>query len=76
VVTRPQPEPPPAKPAVDTRKVKAAIAMGRLYHERGEYDKAIEEYQQGLAADPTNQDLKDRIAAARRAKAAEEAINQ
>jgi serine/threonine protein kinase len=76
VVARPQPEPPPAKPAVDSKKVSAAIKMGEFYFDRGEYEKAIEEFQQGLTLDPSNQDLRMRITRARRAKAAEDQLNQ
>jgi serine/threonine-protein kinase len=76
VVTRPQPEPPPARPAVDSKRISAAIKMGEFYFDRGEYEKAIEEFQQGLALDPSNQDLRIRIARARRAKAAEDQLNQ
>jgi len=76
VTPSPEPEPPPVKPAVDTRKVNAAIKMGEFYFDRGEYEKAIEEYEQGLALDPSNQDLRNRIAKAKRAKAAEDLLNQ
>jgi tetratricopeptide (TPR) repeat protein len=79
-VAQPQPlaEPPaqPAKPAVDPRKITAAIKMGDFYFERGEYDKAVDEFEQGLALDPSNQDLKNRIARVKSAKAAEDRLNQ
>jgi len=77
VTVTPKPEPPPpVKPAVDTRRVNAAIKMGEFYFDRGEYEKAIEEFEQGLALDPTNQELRSRVARARRAKSAEDLLNQ
>jgi cytochrome c-type biogenesis protein CcmH/NrfG len=76
VAPQAQPQAPPAKPAVDPRRITAAIKLGQVYLDRGEYDKAINEYQQGLALDPSNQELKERIARARRAKSAEEMLNR
>jgi eukaryotic-like serine/threonine-protein kinase len=70
-----QPERPPA-PVVDTRAVKAAVAMGDLYYQRGDYDSAIREYQRGLTAAPGDATLLNKIAAARKAKAAEERLLQ
>lgn len=58
----------------DEKAVKAAVAMGDLYYDRGEYDNAIREYQRGLSAAPGNSALEDKIAAARKAKAAEQRI--
>lgn len=69
-------EPEPEKPAVDPRQINAAIKVGDVFLDRGEYDSAIMEYQRGLILDPTNQKLKARIERARRAKAAEERLNQ
>lgn len=66
----------PPAPGVDLRKVTAAIKMGDFYFDRGEYENAINEYQQGLNADPTNRELNSRLARARRAKAAEDRLNQ
>jgi serine/threonine-protein kinase len=63
-------------PPVDTKKIKAAISMGEFYFDHGDYDKAIDEFQQGLAIDPANMDLKSRISKAKRAKAAEEQLNR
>ena len=63
-------------PPVDPKKVKAAISMGEFYFDHGDYEKAIDEFQQGLAIDPTNMDLKSRITKAKRAKAAEEQLNR
>lgn len=66
----------PAAPPVDMRAVKAALAMGDLYYQRGDYDNAIREYQRGLTAAPGNSTLTNKIAAARKAKAAEERLLQ
>jgi cytoskeletal protein RodZ len=79
--THPAASPPPekakaAEPVVDERAVKAALATGNLFYDRGDYDNAILEYQKGLAASPGNKELLDRIQAARRAKAAEERLHQ
>ncbi|MBZ5513695.1 MAG: protein kinase [Acidobacteriia bacterium] len=70
------PERAPARPVVDPRQINAAVKVGDLLRERGDYDGAIAEYQRGLHLDPTNQVIKDRIERARRAKAAEERVNQ
>ena len=83
MATRRKPErkvPPPREQSaplaapVDIRAVKAAIAMGDLYYDRGDYDSAIAEYRKGLKADPSNSTLKDKIQTARKAKAAEERL--
>ncbi len=66
----------PIRPAVDPKKISAAIKMGNFYFERGEYLKAIDEFQQGLALDPSNLELRNLIAKAKRAKAAEDQLNQ
>jgi serine/threonine-protein kinase len=74
---QPRPEPPPpAKPAVDTRRINAALKMGQFYFDRGEYEKAIEEFEQGLSLDPSNQELRNRVARARKAKQAEDLLNR
>jgi len=70
------PEAARSAPPVDTKKVKAAISMGEFYFDHGDYEKAIDEFEQGLALDPANMDLKSRIAKAKRAKAAEEQLNR
>ena len=67
---------PRSVPPVDPKKVKAAISMGEFYFDHGDYDKAIDEFEQGLALDPANMDLKSRISKAKRAKAAEEQLNR
>jgi serine/threonine protein kinase len=75
-VSPPPEEAKPAPPVVDERAVKAALAMGNLYYDRGDYDSAINEFQKGLRADPSNSVLQGRIQAAKRAKAAEERLRQ
>ena len=76
VTPKPQPIAPPPKPAVDTKRVNAALKMGQFYFDRGEYEKAIEEFDQGLALDPSNSELRSSIARARKAKQAEDLLNQ
>ena len=76
VTPKPQPVPPPSKPTVDTKRVNAALKMGQFYFDRGEYEKAIEEFDQGLALDPSNSELRSSIARARKAKQAEDLLNQ
>jgi lipopolysaccharide biosynthesis regulator YciM len=66
----------PPAPVVDLKKVTAAIKMGDFYFDRGEYENAINEYQQGLNADRTNRELSSKLVRARRAKSAEERLNQ
>jgi serine/threonine protein kinase len=68
--------PEPQKPAIDPKQITAAIKMGDFYFERGEYDSAMGEYQRGLELDPANQALRAKIDRARKAKAAEEKLNQ
>ncbi len=69
-------QPEPQKPTIDPKQITAAIKMGDFYFDRGEYDSAVGEYQRGLRLDPTNQVLKAKIDRARRAKSAEEKLNQ
>jgi tetratricopeptide (TPR) repeat protein len=76
VTPKPQPAPPPPKPTVDTKRVNASIKMGQFYFDRGEYEKAIEEFEQGLALDPSNSQLRSNIARAKKAKQAEDLLNQ
>ncbi len=44
--------------APDPSKVKAALQLGDFYRAQGKYDEAIEAYQDGLTADPSNTDLR------------------
>ncbi len=84
IVSRPQPrvQPPPspayqpARPTVDPKRISAAMKMGDFYFERGEYDKAIDEFQQGLMLDPSNSELRSKVARAKRAKSAEDLLNR
>ncbi|MGC2656656.1 MAG: protein kinase [Bryobacteraceae bacterium] len=57
------------------RKTKAAVALGDLHYNRGEYDEAIAEYQRGLQADPANAILRTKIDRAEKARAAELRVN-
>ena len=54
-----------------TKAVKAAMFVGDLLFRRGEYDKAIAEYDKGLDAEPGNAELKGRVDRAQTAKNAE-----
>jgi serine/threonine-protein kinase len=67
-------------PATDTaeirKKVNAAITEGDYYYDNGEYDRAIAAYQAGLAADPGNAQLSQKIGKARKAKATETSVPQ
>lgn len=66
---KPEPKPvEPVAPVVDTKAVKARIAEGDFYLKRGEYDSAIASYVEGLKLDPTNAELKDDIAKAKKAQ--------
>ncbi len=68
--------PSPSKPSVDPKKISGAIAMGDLYYDRGEYNDAIREYQNGLNLDPSSTDLRNKLQRAQKAKAAEERVLQ
>jgi tetratricopeptide (TPR) repeat protein len=57
-------------------RLKAVIALGDFHYDRGEYDDAITEYRQGLETDASNSVLQAKIRRARRAKAAEQRLNQ
>lgn len=66
----------PPTPSIDTRAVGAALSLGNFFFDRGEYDKAIEEYQKGLRLDPTNRDLRSRLNRAQKARDAEARVLQ
>ncbi len=51
--------------------IEVEIAEGDRFLERGEYDRAILAYENGLMLDPANKKLRTRIGRARRARAAE-----
>ncbi|HKV25435.1 MAG TPA: protein kinase [Candidatus Acidoferrum sp.] len=53
----------------------AATSLGDLYFQNGEYDNAIHEYQTGLDADPGNKTLQDKLASAKKSKAASPSPN-
>jgi serine/threonine protein kinase len=60
-----------ADDAAAARTVDTDIRSGDSLFELGDYDRAVDLYQQGLSLDPSNKALLDRIARAKRAKAAE-----
>ncbi len=63
--------------AADRRKrVEAAKSQGDNYYENGEYDEAINSYQEGLKRDPPNTQLLKALRRAQTAKAAEEKFNR
>ncbi|HEV2417233.1 MAG TPA: protein kinase [Terriglobia bacterium] len=55
----------------ESAAVADAITRGEYYFDRGDYDAAIQVYEESLAQYPSNAQLADEIARARRAKAAE-----
>ena len=71
--------PPPEEGTVDTaarkKKINAALTLGDLFYENGEYDNAVKTYTDGLQVDRSNAELQSRIKRAQRAKATEESIN-
>jgi serine/threonine-protein kinase len=58
------------------KKVNAAITEGDYYYDNGEYDRAISTYQGGLAADPGNAQLREKIRKAKNAKTTESSAPQ
>jgi eukaryotic-like serine/threonine-protein kinase len=61
------------KPA-EERKVKEHLTVGEFYLNRGQYSEAIAEFQQALALDPSNQEVRERIARAKSAWNAEKEL--
>ncbi|HKS96388.1 MAG TPA: hypothetical protein VJV74_09675, partial [Terriglobia bacterium] len=59
------------KAALEATAVQDAITRGEYYFDHGDYDAAIEVYENCLARFPGNAPLLDRVGRARRAKAAE-----
>lgn len=55
----------------ESAAVADAITRGEYYFDRGDYDAAIQVYEESLTQYPSNAQLEDEIARARRAKAAE-----
>jgi hypothetical protein len=72
----PAPVTPAPRPVVDTKAVNAALKLGQFYFDRGMYEKAIAEFEHGIALDPSNPELRSSIARARKAKQAEDLLNQ
>jgi serine/threonine protein kinase len=69
----PSEAPPPMtaeEKAARAKRVSATTSLGDLYFENGEFDNAIQEYQLGLDADPSNKSLRDKLDRARKAKEA------
>jgi tetratricopeptide (TPR) repeat protein len=58
------------------KQVKAAKRIGDNYYESGEYDNAINTYQEGLKMDPSNAQLLQAVRRAQTAKAAEAEFDQ
>jgi lipopolysaccharide biosynthesis regulator YciM len=60
-----------SKPSNQDQRVSAAITLGDFYLSRGDYDKAIRAYQEGLSADSSNATLQSKLTRAKNVKAAE-----
>jgi len=74
---QPVPSQSPTKSAPEVAsKIKAAMALGDLLYNRGEYDDAMAEYRKGLDAAPNNATLQTRIERAQKARAAEQRVSQ
>ncbi len=58
----------------DRKKISAGINKGDIYIDRGEYDKAIREFQIGLILDPSNHKLRQKLERTRKAKATEQRV--
>jgi serine/threonine protein kinase len=56
--------------------IQSFIELGQQYHCDGDYDRAIREYQEGLAYHPKNKELLDLLTKAQKAKAQEEHVLQ
>ncbi|MBZ5671185.1 MAG: protein kinase [Acidobacteriia bacterium] len=71
------PEPKPSEPVrVDLARVKSAITQGDFFLKRGEYDSAINAYQEGLNLDPSNQQLRDKLEQTKKARDIERRVLQ
>jgi hypothetical protein len=68
--------PKPVQPAVDAAKVRSWITQGDFFLKRGEYDSAINAYQEGLNLDPSNQDLREKLDKTKKARDIERKILQ
>ncbi len=58
--------------ATESAEVQRAVAAGDVFYETGQYDLAVQAYEEPLKNHPANQLLRSRIARAKKAKAAEE----
>jgi len=67
---------PGTPPAVDPKKIKAALSMGDVFYKRGEYDAAISALEEGLRLDPNNPQLRQNLDMVKKAKAAEQRVLQ
>jgi hypothetical protein len=67
-------EPPPPKPYVDPKTIAASIKKGDGYMDHGQYAKAIQEFQNGLRLEPTNNVLRQKLNQARAAQAEEQQL--
>jgi predicted Zn-dependent protease len=68
-----EPDPPKgaAQPVVD---VPETLVLARFFLDRGEYDSAIEEIEGALRRAPESPELREALASAKSAKAAEESV--
>ena len=57
----PTPRPTYKPPPVDPHVVRGKVSLGDFLYKRGEYDKAIAAYQEGLALDPNNAEIREKI---------------
>jgi len=71
-----QAESPQKRPAVDRERIASALRTGKIYFDQGKYQKAINEYKAALELEPRNPELRQALERARKAKAAEDRINQ
>jgi cytochrome c-type biogenesis protein CcmH/NrfG len=58
------------------QQIEAAKRQGDNYYDNGEYDNAINAYQEGLKLDPSNPQLLQALQRVQRAKATENNVNQ
>jgi len=61
---------------VDRERIASALRTGKVYFDQGKYQKAINEYKAALVLEPRNPELLLALERARKAKAAEDRINQ
>jgi serine/threonine-protein kinase len=68
--------PKPVQPPVDAARVRSQITQGEFFLKRGEYDNAINAFQEGLNLDPSNQELREKLDKAKKAREVERKILQ